>query len=124
MLLTTLKQRLMGDYIIDPRHDINLYTILVRDSFIPLTLLLAVSLTTVIFISRSAAGIAFPPETFAAYIIIFIILYLAYKKYPRQGLFRLILFIIIMATFLLTVTSKNEPLNEFTIILLLCSIIA
>lgn len=118
MLLNTLKQRLMGDYIIDPRHDINLYTILVRDSFIPLTIILAASLTLVVFISRSAAGIAFPPETFAAYIIIFLVLYLAYKKYPRQGIFRFIIFIIIMATFFITVTSEGKPLNEFIIILL------
>ena len=96
MLLTTLKQRLMGDYVIDPRHDINLYTILVRDSFIPLTLILAASLTIVVFISRSAAAIDFPPETFTAYILLFLVLYLAYKKYPRQGLFRLIIFIIII----------------------------
>jgi diguanylate cyclase (GGDEF)-like protein len=108
----------MGDYIIDPRHDINLYTILVRDSFIPLTLILGASLSIVIFISRSFAGMPFPPETFAAYFIMFFILYLAYKKYPRQGLFRLIIFIIIMTTFLITVTSENEPLNEFIMILL------
>jgi len=118
MLLTTLKQRLMGDYVIDPRHDINLYTILVRDSFIPLTLILAASLTIVVFISRSAAAIDFPPEAFTAYLLLFLVLYLAYKKYPRQGLFRLIIFIIIMTTFLLTVISENEPLNEFIIILL------
>ncbi len=118
MLLSRLRERIMGDYVIDPRHDIKLYTILVRDSFIPLTLILAASLTVVIFISRTAAGIPFPPVTFTVYILIFSILPIIYKKYPMQGLFRLFIFLIIFATFLLTVISKNNPLNEFIIILL------
>jgi len=118
MILSRLRERLIGDYVIDPRHDITLYTILVRDSIIPLTLILAASLTIVIFISRTAAGIPFPPATFTAYILIFSILSIIYKKYPMQGLFRLFIFLIMFATFLLTVISKNDPLNEFIIILL------
>lgn len=118
MPLTRLKERLMGDYVIDPRHDITLYTILVRDSIIPLTLILAASMTIIIFISRSMAGLPFPPATFIVYIIIFSILYLIYRKYPLQGLFRFFIFIIMFASFFITVTSKHQPLNEFLIILL------
>ncbi len=118
MIIGTLKERILGNYVIDPRHDILIYDILVRDGFIPVTLLLGLILTLIIFTIRAIYGLYLFSFFHVIYLIFYIILFYLYKVIPRQGLFRFFIFIIFMISLWLTMTMVNNTLNEYVVLLI------
>jgi len=118
MIIKNLKDRLVGDYVIDPRHDIVIYDILVRDGFIPVTLFLGLILSAIIFAVRFVFGFYLFSIFHLIYLSFFIILFYLYKVIPKQGLFRFFIFILFIISLWLSMTVVNNSLNEYFLILL------
>ena len=118
MTLKKLKERLLGDFVIDPRHDIIIYDILVRDGLIPVTLLLGFTLACSIIIVRAFSGFYVYNIVHIIYLFFFIFLFYMYRFFPKQGLFRFFIFLMMLASVFLTVTIKGKTMNEYIIILI------
>ncbi len=118
ILLMKLRERLMGDFVIDPRHDILIYDILVRDGFIPVTLLLGLVVTISIIAVRFITGLSIYNLIDIIYIFIFIFLFYLYKFFPKQGIFRLLIFMIMLVSIILTVSITGKTMNEYMLILI------
>jgi len=118
MIIKNLKDRIMGDYVIDPRHDIVIYDILVRDGFIPVTLFLGLILGLLITGVRAVYGIYLFSIFHIFYLVFFITLFYLYKVIPKQGLFRFIIFTMFMISLLASMTIARNSLNEYIFILM------
>jgi len=118
MIIKKLKERLMGDFVIDPRHDIVIYDILVRDGFIPFTILLGLILTSLIIAVRFVFGIYIFSASHVFFLLLFVLLFYLYKIIPRQGLFRFFIFIMFIISIWLAIAITENSLNEYFIILL------
>jgi EAL domain-containing protein (putative c-di-GMP-specific phosphodiesterase class I) len=118
MTLKKLKERLLGDFVIDPRHDIIIYDILVRDGFIPVTLLLGFTLACSVIIVRAFSGFYVYNIIHLIYLFFFIFLFYMYRFFPKQGLFRFLIFLMMLASVFLTVTIKGKTMNEYIIVLI------
>ena len=118
MTLKKLRERLLGDYVIDPRHDLIIYDILVRDGFIPVTLLIGFILTLSVILVRAFTGHYIYNIIHFIYLLFFIFLFYLYKYFQKQGLFRFLIFIMMFVSLFLTVTMKGQPMNEYIIILI------
>jgi EAL domain-containing protein (putative c-di-GMP-specific phosphodiesterase class I) len=118
MIIKKLKERLMGDFVIDPRHDIVIYDILVRDGFIPVTLFLGLILSSLIFAVRAFYGYYLFNAFHIFYLTFFIILFYLYKVIPKQGLFRFFIFIIFIVSLWMSMTVYKSSLNEYIFILM------
>jgi len=118
MTLKKLRERLLGDFVIDPRHDIIIYDILVRDGFIPVTLLLGFTLACSVIIVRAFSGFYVYNVIHIIYLFIFIFLFYMYRFFPKQGLFRFFIFSMMLASLFLTVTIKGRTMNEYIIVLI------
>jgi EAL domain-containing protein (putative c-di-GMP-specific phosphodiesterase class I)/GGDEF domain-containing protein len=118
MIIKKLKERITGDYVIDPRHDIVIYDILVRDGFIPFTLLLGFILTVFIVAVRTAYGFDLINILHLLYPSFFIFLFFLYKVFPRQGLFRFFIFTIFIMSLWISMAPADRRLNEYLIVLI------
>lgn len=118
MTLKKLKERLLGDFVIDPRHDIIIYDILVRDGFIPVTLLLGFTLACSIIIVRAFSGFYVYSIVHIIYLFFFIFLFYMYRFFPKQGVFRFFIFLMMLASIYLTITIKGRTMNEYIIVLI------
>lgn len=118
MILKKLKERITGDFIADPRHDIVIYDILVRDGFIPVTLFLGLVLTALIIAVRGIYGFYIFSTYHIFYLTFFIVLFYLYKFIPRQGLFRFFIFIMFLVSLWLSMTVIKNNLNEYIFILI------
>lgn len=116
MTLKKLRERLLGDFIIDPRHDIIIYDILVRDGFIPVTLLLGFTLACSVIIVRAFSGLYMYNIIHIIYLFFFIFLFYMYRFFPKQGLFRFLIFIMMVASIFLTISIKGKTMNEYIIV--------
>jgi len=118
MTLKKLRERLLGDFIIDPRHDLIIYDILVRDGFIPVTLLLGFALAVSIIAIRILSGYYISSFVHYIYLFFFIFLFYIYRFLQKQGLFRFFIFLMMLAALYLTVTVKGRIMNEYIIVLI------
>lgn len=118
MTLKKLRERLLGDFVIDPRHDIIIYDILVRDGFIPVTLLLGFTLASSVIAVRAFSGFYIYHFIHFIYLFFFIFLFYIYRYAPRQGVFRFFIFLMMIASLFLTVTIKGKTMNEYIIVLI------
>lgn len=117
-MITKLKERILGDYVIDPRHDLAIYNILVRDGFIPVALLLGLLLILFVFAARIVYGLYIFNITHIFYLAIFIILYYLYKHIPKHGVIRGMIFLIFIISLWLSMTMIERKSNEYIFILL------
>ncbi len=117
-MLSNLKERMLGNYVIDPRHDIAIYNILVRDGFIPVTLLLGLLLSLFIFAARMFYGYYIFNVLHIFYVALFIILFYSYRFIPKHGFLRVMIFIIFMVSLWLSMTMIEKKTNEYIFILL------
>jgi len=117
-MIRKLKERLLGDFVIDPRHDIVIYDILVRDGFIPVTILLGLILASIIISIRVIFGLYIFSIVHVIFISLFVILFYIYKFIPKQGLFRFFIFTLIIISLWLSVTMVKNSLNEYFIVLM------
>ncbi len=108
----------MGDFVIDPRHDIVLYDIVVRDGFIPFTILLGIILTSLIIAVRALFGLYIFSIYHAIFLLLFILLFYLYKFIPKQGLFRFFIFMMFIIALWLSLGIENSSLNEYFVILM------
>ncbi len=118
MIIKKLKERLLGDFVIDPRHDIVIYDILVRDGFIPVTIFLGIILTSLIIAVRLLFGIYTFNVFHLLFLTSFIILFYLYKFIPKQGLFRFFIFIMFIISLWLSMTVIKSSLNEYFVVLM------
>ena len=118
MIIKNLKERMMGDFVIDPRHDIVIYDIIVRDGFIPFTLLLGLILTILLIAVRSAYGFDLFNILHFLYSSFFITLFFLYKYFPKQGLFRFFIFTMFICSLWISMISAEHRFNEYIIVLL------
>ncbi len=118
MITKNLKKRMMGDFIIDPRHDIVIYDIIVRDGFIPFTLLLGLTLTVLIYAVRAVSGYDLISLFHFLYSSVFITLFFLYKYFPKQGLFRFIIFVMFIISLWVSMISADPGFNEYLILLI------
>jgi EAL domain-containing protein (putative c-di-GMP-specific phosphodiesterase class I)/GGDEF domain-containing protein len=118
MIIKNLKERLMGDYVIDPRHDIVIYDILVRDGFIPFTLFLGLIASLLFITVRTVYGFYLFDIFHIIYLAFLVLLFYLYKFFPKQGLFRFLIFIIFIFSLWPGVALLQNNLNEYLIILI------
>ncbi len=118
MTLKDLRKRLLGDYVIDPRHDIIIYDILVRDGFIPVTLLLGFILGISVIAVRVVSGVYTFSYIHFAYLLMFLFLFYMYRFIPKHGLFRFLIFLMMLGSLYLTVTIRGRTMNEYIIVLI------
>ncbi len=118
MITKNLKERMMGDFVIDPRHDIVIYDIIVRDGFIPFTLLLGLILTILIIAVRAVYGYDMFSIFHFMYSSFFISFFFLYKYFPRQGLFRFLIFMMFIISLWISMITAEHRLNEYLIILI------
>ena len=117
-MLKTLKKKLSGEYIVEPRHDIVIYDILVRDEFIPVTLTMALTVICSLIIIRALNGISPFSLVNAVYITTCIMLLLLYRIFPRQNFFRSVIFVALIVSMIHSITGTEFGSGEFIIILI------
>ena len=118
MITRDLRERLMGDFVIDPRHDIVIYNLLVREGFIPFTILLGILLTSLIIGVRVLYGFYIFSVLHILFLSLFILLFYLYKYIPKHGVLRFFIFSMFIVSLWLSMTIAENSLNEYFIVLL------
>lgn len=108
----------MGDFVIDPRHDIVIYDILVRDGFIPFTLLLGLVFASLIIAVRVFHGFSLFNIFHVFFTSVLFILFIIYRYFPKQGLFRFFIFLLFIVSLCISMISAELKLNEYLVVLL------
>ena len=117
-MFNKLKERLDGDFITDPRHDIIIYDILVRDAFIPVTAIMALTLIFAVIIIRMLNGVPpFQPSNLV-YITFFILIFILYRIYPKQRIFRSAVFISVILSMIHAVIQTGPCFGELIPVLM------
>lgn len=117
-MLKILRERLNGEYITEPRHDIVIYDILVRDEFIPVTLAMALTVICSLITIRALNGINPFSLVNAAYITSFIMLLLLYRIFPKQKFFRSVIFVAMIISMIHDITGTEPGFGEFMVVLI------
>lgn len=113
-----LRERLSGDYITEPRHDIVIYDILVRDEFIPVTLLIALIIMCAVIFIRALNGISPLSYSNIAYIISIPMMIILYRIFPKQKVFRVVIFMSMIIALVHGVTGNEADFGEFILALI------
>ncbi|HPS57396.1 MAG TPA: GGDEF domain-containing protein [Spirochaetota bacterium] len=117
-MLKKLRERLNGDYITEPRHDIVIYDILVRDGFIPVTLVMSLTLSCAIIIIRSLSGLSPLALSNLVYITFYTLLFILYRVFPKQRFFRSVIFMSLIITMIHSITGTDPGFGEFILVLI------
>lgn len=117
-MLKKLRERLNGDYITEPRYDIVIYDILVRDELIPVTLAMALLLTCAVITIRAMNGVSPFSYPSMAYIIFFPLLFLLYRIFPEQKIFRAVIFLSLIVALIHSIIGSEPVYGEFILVLI------
>lgn len=117
-MLKTLREKLNSYYITEPRHDIVIYDIMVRDEFIPVTLVMALTLTCTVIIIRALNGITAFSYVNLAYIVFFFMLFVLYRIFPKQKFFRSMIFMSMIIAMIHGITGSDPGFGEFILVLI------
>lgn len=117
-MLKILRERLDGKYITEPRHDIVIYDILVRDEFIPVTLAMALAILCALITIRVLNGLGPFSTAGTAYLIFYLMLFLLYKIIPRQKFFRSLIFMSMIISMIHGITGSEPGFGEFILVLI------
>jgi len=118
MALLKFREKIKGDYVIAPRHDLVIYNIVVRDGFIPVILITTVAIGLSVLILRLLIGIYVFSLSHFVFLFFVVSLYYFYRVVGDKINFRVIIALIMIIALYMAVTIRGAKINEYAIVLI------